>query len=189
MKRLISVMAALLMWLSVSVYASAEEETWYLQRAEALKDDLYALVAYDGFAEAYASGEEVIELIDAWKLAMESEPERVSGYGLPDVSLLLADAADGQALPDAMVRRLERSMASVLISQINGMQGVYFLAASSVPVMTEGYVMPEQFAPCMIVYEYEGVCVCVSFVRLGEEVVSATAQFCAPEITELLAGQ
>ena len=52
--------------------------------------------------------------------------------------------------------------------------------------MSEGYVMPEDFTPCIVIYEYEDVCVCVSFTQIGEGVVSAAAQFAAPEITELL---
>ena len=48
--------------------------------------------------------------------------------------------------------------------------------------------MPEGFTPCMIVYEYEGICVSVSFAQIGEGVVMGTAQFTAPEIVGLLNG-
>ena len=186
-KRIISLLLTLCLLLPA--FATAEESAgtdWYLEKAGQLHLKLYELVSFDGLAEIYSPQEEVISLIASWKTAMEAEPLSVRGYGLPGMELLAAFLPELGDVPSVLLEKLERSMASLLISQVNGMMGVSFLAASSIPVLGEGYIMPEGFAPCVILYEYESVCVCVSFVCGGEGVVSGSVQFVSPQIIELL---
>ena len=188
MKRLtrpISLLLALLLFLSLPLCAHAEDSTekdWYLETADALRGKLYELISFEGFAELYSPQEETLSLIDSWKTAMETTPKSVRGYSLPTAELLPQIMPDMENVPAVMTEKLERSLASLLVSQINSTKGVYFLAASSIPVLTEGYVMPEGFSPCIILYEYEEICAAVSFVQIGEGVVLATAQFAAPDL-------
>ena len=165
------------------------ENAWCLEKAEALRDKLYEMVSFDGLAEFYTPQAELIALIDSWKTAMKDEPKSVKGYPLPAVEMISEFVPEMENVPEALIQKIDRSMANLLISQINGMEGVYFLSASSIPTLGEGYIMPENFSPCIVLYEYEGICVSVSFAEIGEGVVSATAQFVSPRIAELLTAQ
>ena len=42
--------------------------------------------------------------------------------------------------------------------------------------------MPEDFEPCLIIYEYEDICVFTVFTQIGENVVSASAGVCTKDI-------
>jgi len=187
MKKMMILTALMLsMTLLLPLCACAEETDWYLEKAASLRDRLYEMISYDGLAAMYSPSEEISALLDSWEEAMSAEPESVTGYGLPPMELISEFTSDMENIPDVLLQKIERSLPSLLISQINGTMGVNFLAASSIPVLTEGYVMPDAFVPCIVLYEYEGICVSVSFTQLGEGVVSAAAQFCAPGLVEML---
>ena len=61
----------------------------------------------------------------------------------------------------------------------------YYLTASMLAVC-EGYVRPDGFEPCNLIYDYGAFCVVISFVEYGENVVMANGCICVPEITEEL---
>ena len=188
-KRMISML--MLLCLLLPVFAHAEESAesdWYTAAANELVSDLHELISLNRFAEYFTANDQIHEQISAWSAAMEQGAISVRGYDMPDADLLMAMAeiASG-SLPDVLAGYIERRMGSTLVSMINGSYGgAEFLAAASMAVVTEGYIMPEDFSPCIVVYEYESICASVSFSRIGEGVVLATAQFAAPEIAELL---
>ena len=186
-KRIIALLTVLCLLLPVFAHAEEGAETdWYLEKAASLTGKLHEMIAFEGFAEYFTPSQEIAALISSWDAAMDAEPLSVKGYDLPPMELISEFTPDMENMPDALIEKIERSLGTTLITQINGMMGVNFLAACSMAVLSEGYVMPEDFSPCVVVYEYEGVCVSVSFSQIGEGVVSAAAQFAAPEITELL---
>lgn len=187
LSRIFSLLIVLCLLLPLCAHARENaEQDWYLENAAALTGRLYELISFEGLAEVYTSQEEVISLIDSWKTAMESEPISVKGYDLPPVELISEFTPEMKNIPAVLLDKIEMSMASLLVSQINGMMGVNFLAASMIPTLNEGYIMPEGFRPCIILYEYENICVSVSFTQIGEQVVSATVQFASPQIIQLL---
>lgn len=186
-KRMIALLTVLCLLLPVFAHAEANEEPdWYLTTADALRGKLHELITAEGFAEFFTSNEEVAAMIASWGRLMNTAPASVRGYDLPAMEIICGLVPEMQNLPDVLLERIERSLGTTLITQLNSSMGVNFLAACSMASLAEGYVMPENFTPCIVVYEYEGVCVCVSFTQIGEGVVSAAAQFAAPEITELL---
>jgi len=180
----------LVLLLALPILAQAEETArtdWYTEKADGLIADLYELISFGQFREYFSGSDEMYAQIDAWKAALSEGALRVTGYDMPDSALLLSMAVMADSdLPSVVQEYLDRRMGSTLVSMINGMMGVNFLAASSMAIVTEGYLMPEGFTPCMIVYEYAGICVSVSFAQIGEGVVMGTAQFTAPEIVGLL---
>lgn len=185
--RIFSLLIVLCLLLPLCAHAEESAETdWYLTTADALRSKLYELISFEGLAEVYTSQEEVNSLIGSWKTAMESEPVSVKGYDLPPVELISEFTPEMENLPAVLLEKIEMSMASLLISQLNGMMGVNFLAASTIPTLGEGYIMPEGFKPCIILYEYENICVSVSFTQIGEGVVSGSIQFASPQIIQLL---
>lgn len=189
-KRMMSVLIAFAMLIPFAGYAEDSADTdWYMETADALCGKLQEVVSFDGFAEFYTASEEIAALIDSWNTAMDVQPKAVGGYPLPTLSMISEFVPGLENAPDALIEKMERSMAALLVTQINATEGVNFLAASNIPTLSEGYVMPENFEPCIIVYEYEGICVCVSFVETGEGVIGATVQFASPQIAELLTAQ
>lgn len=180
----------LMLCLLISAFAHAEESAetdWYTDTAKELAADLHELISLDRFAEYFTANDAVHERISAWSDAMEQGAVSIHGYGMPDAGLLMSMAEITGALPDVLAEYIERRMGSTLVSMINGSYGgVEFLSASSMAVVTEGYLMPEDFTPCIVLFEYDGICVSVSFSRIGEGVILGTAQFVTPEIKELL---
>ena len=188
-KRMISLLIAIC--LLVPVFAHAEdsrENDWYLEQAAALAAKLHELIAFENFAEFFTGDPEIIDRIASWATAMDSEPLSVKGYDLPPLELISEFVPDMENIPEALLEKVNRSLGSTLINQINSTIGVNFLAASSMCILSEGYIMPEGFAPCIVVYEYNEVCLSVSFAQIGEDVVLATAQFAAPDLIALLTG-
>ena len=185
-KALLPILLALALLLAPLAYA--EEPDWSTDKANELTANLYELISYEKFAEYFTGSKEIHAQIDAWKTAMEQPPVSVSGYDLPSAELLMQMAGvTDLSLPDVMAEYVESRLGSMLVSTFNGQYGgSAFLAASSMCTLSEGYIMPENFKPCIVVYEYEGICLCVSFAQIGEGVVMATAQFAVPEIAELL---
>ena len=185
-KVFLSILLALL--IALAPCAWAEETDWYAEKAAELTAGLYELISFDRFAEYFTGSEEIHEQIDAWEQAMEKEPLSVKGYDMPDSELLMSMAGmQGISLPDVMAEYVERRLGSTLVSMVNSSYGgATFLAAASMSTLFEGYVMPEGFKPCIVIYEYEGICVSVSFAEIGEGVVMATAEFCAPEVVDML---
>lgn len=192
MKRTLRMLSLLLvLMLMLPLCAQAEESTgndWYLEKSSLLTGKLHELIAFEGFAELFTGDPEIIDRTASWSTALDGEPLSVNGYDLPPLELIAGFMPEMEDIPAALTEKIERSLGATLVNQINGMMGVNFLAASSMCVLSEGYLMPEGFAPCMVIYEYEDVCVSVSFTQIGEGVVSATAQFTAPEIIDLLTG-
>lgn len=183
----------LIMLLTLPLCAQAEEAAptdWYTETANGLIADLYELISFEQFREYFFGSDEMHAQIDAWKAALSEGALRVTGYDMPDAALLLSMAGMADSdLPSVVQEYLDRRMGSTLVSMVNGSYGgAALLAASSMTVVTEGYLMPEGFAPCIILFEYDGICVSVSFAQIGEGVVMGTAQFTAPEIVGLLNG-
>ena len=192
MKKYIAWMLIVTVMLLMPYSALAEEPTggeWSLARADELKNKLYEMISFEGFAEYFTPQEEVISTLDSWKAAMEAEAVSVTAYDLPPIGLISEFTPGMEDIPAALLEKIERSLAATLMAQINGMEGVNFLAASSIAALSEGYVMPEGFAPCIVLYEYEGICVGVGFVQTGEGVVGATVQFVSTRLIEMLAAE
>lgn len=189
MKKALAWILAVLTMMTFASGAWAEEmqgEEWCLARAEELKDKLYEMISFEGFAEYFTPQDEVISLLDGWKAVMEAEPASVTAYDLPSIELISEFTPEMEKIPIALLEKIERSMAATLMTQMNGMEGVNFLSASSIAALGEGYIMPEGFRPRIVLYEYEGICIGVGFSQTGEGVVGATVQFASPRLLEML---
>ncbi len=183
--------AALLMCALLIGCAWAEpvDQSWYIERAEALRDDLYEIISSEGFAQYFSASEDIAAQIDTWKTGMEVEPVGMTAHDMPSFEVLLSMMGGIEfipELPEPLMRRLSRGLGSTLVTTLNGQQGTIFLAASSMATLSEGYIMPEGFKPCLIIYEYENFCVCVNFAESGEETIQASVHICTDQLAEML---
>ena len=187
--RILSLLLVLILALPLCAHAEETSESeWYLETSAALSGKLHEIIAFEGFAELFTGDPEIIDRIGSWAAVMDAEPLSVERYDLPTMELLAALVPEMEEIPAALTEKIERSLGAAFINQVNGRIGSNFLAASSMCVLSEGYLMPEGFTPCIVVYEYEEICLSVSFSQIGEGVVSATAQFTSPELIDLLNG-
>ncbi len=166
-------------------YAEGTETDWYIEKANALREELALLCADDTYLTLYGTDEEMRTLVSKWSEAIAAEPLRIGKYGLPN-SLLAASATviSSAALSETAINHLSSLTASSILSMSCAEEGADFLAASSILRINEGYIMPENFEPCLLLYEYEDICVGVTFDRCGEGVVMAHASICTDSIKQ-----
>ncbi len=170
-------------------WAGAADQNWYIEHAELLRDDLYEIISSEGFGQYFSTSEDIASQIDAWKTGMEEEPISTSAYDMPSFEMLLTMMGGIESmpeLPEPLMKRFSRGLGNTLITTLNGQQGTIFLAASSMATFSEGYIMPEDFKPCIIIYEYEDFCVCVNFSESGEETIQASVHICTDQLVEML---
>lgn len=187
MKKLLCLLLALLLLTSSFAYAEEASEEWYRERADKLVAALAELSGNKEYISYFTGDTRVLEHILEWHEAFSAEPVRVRRYLMPSNSLLplVINAADVE-LPESVLKYMGNKLGGTLISMFNNRQGVTFLAASTVLQSSEGYIMPEGFEPCMVIYEYDGICACVNFFQIGEDVIMAAAQVCTNDLTMLL---
>ena len=190
--RFLSLLLVLILCLPFCAQAEENTETdWYTERAAQLTADLYELISFERFSEYFTGSEELHAQISAWKTAMSDGAIRVTGYDMPGAALLMSMAGmEDSAMPPVVEEYLESRLGSTLISMVNAASGgSALLAASSMAIVTEGYLMPENFKSCILLHQYDGICVGVVFSQIGDGVVMGTAQFVSPMISELLNAQ
>jgi len=175
-------LALMIVCLASPAYAT---EDWHAERAELLMEELYQLSGSDLFIEMYTGAGEVKELISGWHDEMTGAETTIDRYtSAMDLMTFAMASLDG--MPDAAVKRIKRDASTMAFAHANGQQGSTHLAASTLLTLTESYVMPEGFEPMILLYEYDTICVGVAFYEGGEGVVTATAQFVAPEVKNYL---
>ncbi len=187
MKKLFSLILCLILLTSSFAYAEEASEDWYRERADKLAATLAELSGNKEYISYFTGDDRLMDQIGQWHEAMSAEPVSVQRYLMPFDSLLplVMNAADVK-LPESVLKYMGSRLGGTLMSMFNNRQGVTFLAASTVLQSSEGYIMPEGFEPCMMIYEYYGICVGVSFAQIGEGVVMATAQMCTKDVTMFL---
>ena len=187
MKKLFSLILALILLTSSFAYAEEASEEWYRERADDLLATLTELSGSEEYLTLFVGIAPLSDQIAAWHEAISQEPEKVERYLMPFDSLirLVLNATDVE-LPDSARKYIGRRLGSTLISLFNVKQDSTFLAASSMVQPSEGFIMPEGFEPCVVVYEYDGICVGVTFTQIGEGVVMGNAQICTDDVIMLL---
>jgi len=184
MKKLLSLILAMTILMIPCAWAE-EEEDWYLIRAAELAKDLQELSADEAYIGMMGGSEEIHALIAEWNQAMQKEPISVRKGTLP-MAEVMALTASGMGVGEVGTTQVERSSIAMVINVLIGQRGTDFLAASATVQIAKGYVEPEEFEPCVVVYEYEDIAVAVSFGKIGEGVVTSGARFCPTEICDLL---
>ena len=175
---------ALLIPISASAEKSAEQD-WYLARAEELTADLFELMNSDEYLELNGLEDDEIELIAQWRevvSAETAEPERYTSV----ISMIMPAFLTIENFPEAAKKKHDGLAGVTAINSANAQKGVLYIRASAVLSVASGYIMPEDFEPCILLYEYDGICIAVDFAHAGEEVVSAGAYIVAPEVKEYL---
>jgi len=187
MKKLISLILALFLLTSSFAYAEEASEEWYRERADKLVAALTELSGNKEYISYFTGDTRVLEHILEWHEAFSAEPVRVRRYLMPFDALLplVMNAADVE-LPESVLKYMGNKLGGTLLTMFNNRQSITFVAASTVLQSSEGYIMPEGFEPCMVIYEYDGICACVNFFKIGEGVVMATAQMCTKDVTMFL---
>ena len=187
MKKLISLILALFLLTSSFAYAEEASEEWYRERADKLVSTLVELSGNKEYITLFTGSEQLNDQIAQWHEAMSAEPVSVTRHLMRfDALLPLAMNAADVDLPESVLKYMGSRLGSSLTNMFNAQQGTTFLAASTVLNISEGFIMPEGFEPCMVVYEYDGICACVNFFKIGEGVVMATAQMCTKDVTMFL---
>lgn len=178
-------LAAPCAWAQGDVDATAQDE-WYISRADILVDELSELCADSTYVNIFGR-DDMIDLTLEWSGMISAEPVHVGRYSLPLDLMTLASIGISGDLSEPAQKYLERGLGSMMLSSGIASQGVDFLAASSVLRISEGYIMPEGFEPCLVLYEYEDICVGVVFEQIGNEVVTASAAVCTEDIKQFCA--
>lgn len=180
--RILTVMLLCSLMLFGCALSESTENDWYIERAAILRDDLMMLSADREYLSLYSGNDTLIDLASAWHEELSGEPVRSGRYYMPTDIIRLGIAVSGTKLSDTALKYLSRAADNFVLSTITASQGVNFIAASSMLRIGESFIMPEDFKPCIVLYEYESICVAVLFTQTGEGVVGANAAICSNEI-------
>jgi hypothetical protein len=184
-KSICRILTAMLLCMLLFGCASAEstETDWYLEKADAIRKDLVLLCADTVYLSACTPDEETLNLTAEWGKMIASEPLHVGKYSFSvDTLVVYLSNSTPDRLSEPARKHLERNAGGSLLSMSCAEKGVSFLVASSLLRINEGCVMPENFEPCVVLYEYEDICIGVVFTQYGDGVVMANAGICTEEI-------
>ena len=181
MKRWMAIVLAALMLMGAAL---AEESDRTLETSLELAACVGELVGDDAFRGLMSSSQQFDELLEPLQRVDYGAPLsawRLEKTPLFDVVAQLAGAfdVDFSALSNAGQERFEQMLPQSLLTQANGNRGADWLALAAMLTFSRTYVMPEDFAPCIDLIEFDGAIVSVSFAQTGEETITATAMLVA----------
>lgn len=177
-------LALILLWTLCLGGAARAETDWAGDLSHELAQRLIALAADESYAALFTSSEEI--LAEVARMAENEGREIVSERRLllredAAEALWTIIAAEGETPPEmseATREAIQKRLGSSVTSMLNGTMGTTWLAATSILCETEGYLMPEGFAPCAVLLDYGTAAdVMVIFAQTGEGVIGASASF------------
>lgn len=147
MKKTLALILTILLLFAAAARAQTYEE-WILDKADAMMNDLGALIADDAFISLYFSGNEFEELRNGF---IAAPPQRVTMvYVSSDAQKvrqeLLASSVD---VSDVALRMITDDLTEMMARALSSNLDVISLAFSSVLQVSECFPMPEDFVPLM----------------------------------------
>lgn len=190
MKKLIALLLALAL---LAPCAALAEDEWIQAEAEGLAQQLWKLCNDPYFVETMVVMPEAQSLAGEMAAADFTEPSALWRVAIPTAQELYDMLASATTVDDdfeaiaamsdlgfrELARRLPASAVSIALNTALSEDGIepHWILFSSVLSTGKGYVEPEGFEPCLLLMDYPGSFgVAVSFSRIGEGVISATAQ-------------
>lgn len=172
MKKLLAIVLAIL--ISLSIPAFAEEENWYLNTAKELAIMVGEFSRDEGYQEMMGGHFDVIDTI---KTADFENILSAWRYGSPatDSMVSLLSIASNTPMCEAAQKYLADRFLGTIVSMHNSRYGAENLAAATVISYSCTYVMPDDFAPCIIALELDHAAIAVSFIQTGDDTITATA--------------
>ena len=190
MKRFIALLLAALLAFPCAALA---EDDWAVTEAKALAQTLWKLSNDPHYVETMMALPDARTLAEELAEADFSEPSAVWRVAIPGAQELYdmlqkAHSVDDDfeaitAMSDLAFREIVRRLPAIAVSSALSMalsqdeNPSVWLAFSSILSTGSGCVEPEGFEPCIVLLDYPGrFGVAVAFNRIGEGVVSTTAQ-------------
>lgn len=175
MKRMFAVALALSLFCTGLAFAQEEgqEGNWYLETASELAQCVGELAGDEAYMQMMTSNPfdilaplqeaDFTNVTGAWRLAVEesalSQLEGMDWDGMTEMGR------------DALLSKLP----SALLTQWNAYVSTEAVAASAMLAYTRTYTMPEDFAQCALILQFDGAQVGVAFMQTGEDTITATA--------------
>lgn len=179
--------AALL--LCLTLLCGCARADWAGDTAEALSARMTALAVDEAYVSLFTGSEEVLAQVERMAANEGLEAGQVRRFTLRSESSS-ADYAEWEglelpALSAVAGEELERRLAAMPPSLLNGQAGADWLAAASLLTVSETYLMPEDFVPCIVLMDFgTDADVMVVFTRTGEETVTAQAAFVSAAVVD-----
>ena len=172
--------AALLLCLILPAAALAD---WADERADALCERMTALAAEEAYVSLFTGSAEVLSQVERMAVNAGQEVQQRRRFVLRDEASY-ADYVEWEglelpALSETAAAELEKRLAAMPPSLLNGQAGAEWLAAASLLTVSETFLMPEDFVPCIVLLDYG-----TEFTQTGEETVTAQAAFVSAQIVE-----
>ncbi len=167
-------------------YARAD---WAGEQAEALCARMTALAVDEAYVSLFTGSEEVLSQVERMAANEGLEMEQVRRFTLRSESSY-ADYVEWEglelpALSAVAGEELERRLAAMPPSLLNGQAGAEWLAAASLLTVSETYQMPEAFVPCIVLMDFGTEAdVMAVFTRTGEDTVTGQAVFVSADVVD-----
>lgn len=121
------------------------------------------------YVALFSSGEEIKQKAEEIAVTDLSSPNAV--YKLSGITF--KDDMDISAFEEPLKTKLYNRMLGSAANVINAANGVDAVAASSILTDSDSFICKGLDEPCLYCYTYDGCCVMVSFVPVGEDIVNA----------------
>ena len=175
--------------LCLTLLCGCARADWADDTADALCERMTALAGERAYVELFTGSEEVLSQVERMAANEGLEVGQVRRFTLRSESSY-ADYAEWEglelpALSAVAGEELERRLAAMPPSLLNGQAGADWLAAASLLTVSETYLMPENFVPCIVLMDFgTDADVMVVFTRTGEETVTAQAAFVSAAVVD-----
>lgn len=178
--------AALLLCVLVPAAALAD---WADEQSDALCARMTALAAEEVYVRLFTDNDQVLSQVERMAANAGAEVKRRRRFVLRDEASY-ADYVEWEglelpALSETAAGELEKRLAAMPSSLLNGQAGAEWLAAASLLTVSETFLMPEGFVPCIVLLDYGTEAdAMVVFTQTGRETVTAQAAFVNVETVE-----
>ena len=169
--------------------ARADWADWAEEQAEALCARMTALAVDEAYVSLFTGSEEVLSQVERMAANEGLEMEQVRRFTLRSESSY-ADYVEWEglelpALSAVAGEELERRLAAMPPSLLNGQAGAEWLAAASLLTVSETYQMPEAFVPCIVLMDFGTEAdVMAVFTRTGGDTVTGQAVFVSADVVD-----
>ena len=175
--------------LCLTLLCDCARADWADDTADALCERMTALAGERAYVSLFTGSEEVLSQVERMAANEGLEVGQVRRFTLRSESSY-ADYAEWEglelpALSAVAGEELERRLAAMPPSLLNGQAGADWLAAASLLTVSETYLMPEDFVPCIVLMDFgTDADVMVVFTRTGEETGTAQAAFVSAAVVD-----
>ena len=185
MKKLFALV--LVLTLALAMFAALAEDQWYLEKSIALAERMGRMAGDESYVSLFVPNADIQPLVAQVGAQDYSEPTSARLVSLGGAGLILnlakmLDEPDFSSLSDEVLAELNKRLPGMLGSYFAAKEDYKWVEVTSVLNMSETFVQPEGFEPCVVLLTYEGEYgAIVSFHATGEETLTA---FVTPLKTE-----